>query len=573
MNKTNWRALFSTFQLSFRPRLVDSLNGYNKQRLLTDVVSGITVGIVALPLAMAFAIASGLKPEAGIFTAIIAGFLISALGGSPVQIGGPAGAFIVVVYEIVEKFGVANLLIATIMAGLLLLLMGALRMGNLIRLIPISIVIGFTNGIAVLIALSQIKDFFGLAIPSLPSEFFGKVATIARFLFTTNIQALCLSLSCLAALMLWPRIFNGSARLGFPRLLSSVPGSVVVLMIGSVAAYLLGLEVETIGSKFGGVPQTLPTFAPPELTWATMKQLVAPALTIALLGAIESLLCARVADGMINDRHDPNQELMAQGIANVVTPFFAGMPATGTIARTVINIRSGGTSPVAGMVHAVTLLILIMVAAPLAKHIPLAVMSAILMFVAYNMGEWREFPNLRKFSVIYRTVMVTTFLLTVILDLTVAVEVGLVLAALFFIYRVSSLTDFIPVPLPEEDKQRGIVAFHVYGSLFFAAVGKLENLFLPGQPLPKVVIMEMHQAISIDTTGMDSLETLHSQLQQKGSELVLCALNKQPASLLRRSGFRDKLGPQRVYVDISDALDYARKQTAPPTNLEANNAS
>ncbi|MEY2810953.1 MAG: C4-dicarboxylic acid transporter DauA, partial [Pseudomonadota bacterium] len=399
----------------FRPRLIDALAGYNRARFAQDVGAGLTVGVVALPLAMAFAIASGLKPEAGLFTAILAGFLISVLGGSRVQIGGPAGAFIVIVYGILERYGLANLIIATAMSGVMLLVMGLLRLGTLIRFIPVAVVIGFTNGIAVLIMVSQLKDFFGLQVSAMPADFFGILAKLSENAHTLNTTALAVSASALAGLIFWQVLLpRWRDRLPWLARLSALPGSILVLVLATLACQGLGLNVETIGSRFGGIPSTLPAFAWPDVSWDTAKFLLMPATTLALLGAIESLLCARIADQMIDDRHDANQELMAQGIANLVTPFFGGMPATGTIARTVTNVKNGATTPVAGVVHALTLLAIILVAAPLASHIPLAALSAILMFVAWNMGEWREFVHLRQFRLPYRVTLLAVFLLTVI---------------------------------------------------------------------------------------------------------------------------------------------------------------
>src|SRR5262245_41155513 len=402
---------------AFRPRLLEALKGYDRHALAADVGAGITVGVIALPLAMAFAIASGLTPEAGLFTAIIAGFLISALGGSRVQIGGPAGAFIVVVYSIVQQHGLGNLLVSTAMAGVLLFVMGLTRMGSLIRYVPVAIVIGFTNGIAVLIALSQVREILGLQIERMPADFIGAARAIGGALDTINPVALGVGLASLALIILWP----SAGRLG------RLPSTLVVLLLATLVTALFKLSVETIGSRFGGIPGSLPPLALPDLSWENARNLVGPAVTIALLGAIESLLCARVADSMIDDRHDPNQELMAQGVANFVTPFFGGMPATGTIARTTANVRSGARTPVAGIVHALVLLAIALLAAPLAVHVPLTALAAILLFVAWNMGEWGEFARLRQFSGQYRTVMVATFLLTIVVDLTVAVQIGLVL--------------------------------------------------------------------------------------------------------------------------------------------------
>ncbi|WP_088279256.1 SulP family inorganic anion transporter [Ideonella sp. A 288] len=543
----------------FRPRLLDALKGYDKRRLGADIGAGITVGIVALPLAMAFAIASGVKPEQGLFTAIIAGLIISALGGSHVQIGGPAGAFIVIVYGIVERYGLANLLIATSLAGVLLFLMGWLRLGALVRYIPVSIVIGFTNGIAVLIGLSQLKDLLGLKVDKMPADFFSQIAVIGNHIATTNLTALGMGLACLAIVVLWPKSYTMpqgpvGVRGHLRRWAAHLPGTIVALVAATLATVAMGLPVETIGSRFGGIPQSLPGFALPDFSWQSAKLLVIPTITIALLGAIESLLCARVADNMAPDlpRHDPNQELMAQGVANVIAPLFGGIPATGTIARTVTNVRAGGTSPIAGIVHALTLLVIVLVAAPLALHVPLAALAGILLFVAWNMGEWREFARLKHFLLPYRTVLVGTFLLTVIFDLTVAVEVGLLLACGFFIYRMSQLFTVHPhqgSPLPE-----GVAAFELFGSLFFGAVGKIEAL--PAQ-LPagtRAVVLEMHRLISIDTSGIDAMQQLHRTLKRQGIALVLANVNPQPMGLIRRSGFEYELGAEQIVPSVGDAF-------------------
>ena len=433
---------------AFRPRLLDALKGYTRARWFADLGAGITVGIVALPLAMAFAIASGLKPEAGLWTAIIGGFLIALLGGTNVQIGGPAGAFIVIVYGIVERYGVANLLISTACAGVLLFALGLFKLGNLVRFVPVSIVIGFTNGIAVLIALSQVKDWLGLSIEKMPGDFFSQIHAIAQHIGTVNPHALGLGALCLGGLFFWPRLFmqdspvlrlaDGHTVRSFAR----IPAPVVALVSLTLLSHVLGYPVETIGSRFGGIPQGIPAFELPAFSWNTVRLLVTPTLTIALLGAIESLLCARVADQLATNphhrKHDPNQELMAQGVANFVVPFFGGMPATGTIARTVTNLRAGATTPIAGIVHAVSLALIVVLAAPLALHIPLAVLAGILLYVAWNMGEWHEFVRLRHFSNHYRLLMLGTFFLTVVFDLTVAVEVGLVLACALFVRRMSA---------------------------------------------------------------------------------------------------------------------------------------
>ena len=541
----------------FRPRLLDSLKACDRRRLGADIGAGVTVGIVALPLAMAFAIASGLKPEAGLFTAIIAGFLISALGGSSVQIGGPAGAFIVIVYGIVERYGLANLLISTALAGVLLFLMGWLRLGALVRYIPVSIVIGFTNGIAVLIGLSQVKDLLGLQIDKMPADFFTQIGVLASHVHTLNPVALLVGLGCTAVVVLWPKSYQmDTAPQGpwarFKRKAAHVPGTIVALAGATVLTAALQLPLETIGSRFGGIPQTLPAFALPEFSWASAQQLLMPTLTIALLGAIESLLCARVADNLTNHpRHDPNQELMAQGVANLVSPLFGGMPATGTIARTVTNVRAGATSPVAGVVHALTLLLVVLVAAPLALHVPLAALAGILLFVAWNMGEWRAFGHARRFNLPYRTVLFGTFVLTVVLDLTVAVEVGLVLACVFFIWRMGSL--FKVEARSARDLPTGLApqtqVFNLYGALFFGAVAQVEDLPERLSPDTRHVVLDMHRLVSMDTSGLEALRQLHRSLQRLDVTLRLVDVNEQPLSLIRRSGFEQALGADRIARD------------------------
>jgi SulP family sulfate permease len=527
----------------FRPRLLDSLRGYSRRQFLADAGAGLTVGVVALPLALAFAIASGVKPEQGLATAIIAGFLISALGGSNVQIGGPAGAFIVIVYGIVQRYGLANLLIATMLAGVLLLALGALRLGALVRYIPVSIVIGFTNGIAVLIALSQLKDLLGLHIAQMPADFFGQLQALGAHLHQFNPLALLMGLACAALVLLWPRL---------PARLHALPPTLVALVAAGLAAWGLQLPLETIGSRFGGIPAGLPDFAWPALEWQSVQRLVIPTLTIALLGAIESLLCARVADQMSEGlpRHDPNQELMAQGVANMVAPLFGGIPATGTIARTVTNVRAGAATPVAGMVHAATLLLIVLVAAPLASAVPLAALAGILLVVALRMGEWHEFARLRRFNAPYRTILLGTFVLTVVFDLTVAVEVGLVLACLFFIYRMSTL--FRAEPLAQAGElPPGTRVLKLYGSLFFGAVGKVEGL---AEQLPadcRELLLDMQLLVSMDSSGLDALAQLQRALARQGRRLTLCGLNSQPASLIERGGLAFALGEDGIHADLA----------------------
>lgn len=521
----------------FRPKLLDTLAGYDRPQLVRDVGAGITVGIVALPLAMAFAIASGLNPESGLFTAIIAGFLISALGGSRVQIGGPAGAFIVIVYGILERYGLANLILATAMSGVLLFLMGVFRLGTLVRFIPVSVVIGFTNGIAVLIMLSQLKDFLGLRITSMPADFFGMLYTLRDNLHTANLAAILVALGSLSLLIGWMRL---GRRLESTRYssISMVPGSIIALLFATVACTALSLPVDTIGSKFGGIPAHLPHLQWPAFSWDSARFLLMPTMTLTLLGAIESLLCARIADGLIGDRHNPNQELMAQGIANFVTPFFGGMPATGTIARTVTNIKTGGGSPVAGMVHALTLLFIVLVAAPLASYIPLAALAAILLFVAWNMGEWREFMHLRQYRLPYRLTLLAVFFLTVVFDLTVAVEVGLVAACLTFIYRISSLSRSEAVTRLDHPGLAGyetsIQAWRLYGALFFGAVKLLEEIEDTLQA--PVLVIDLKNVIYVDSSGADALMNLIHTCSKKQVQLIVCGLMHQPMDIARRTG-------------------------------------
>ncbi len=543
-------------RFKFRPRLLDDLADYDRRTFALDLSAGITVGIVALPLAMAFAIASGLPPQAGLFTAIVAGFLVSAFSGSSVQIAGPAGAFIVVVFAIVERYGVANLLISTLCAGVLMFIMGVLRWGGLVRLIPVSIVIGFTNGIAVLIGLSQVKEFLGLAIPELPAEFFGKMAAIFSALHTIDPAAVFISCLSLAIVVLWPKSYSDhTSFLG--RWIARLPGTLVALAVGTILVSVLNLKVATIGSAFGEIPQGLPSFTLPEFEWSTVRYLFAPILTIAFLGAVESLLCARVADAMTKAKHDPNQELMAQGIANVVSPFFGGYCATGTVARTVTNIRAGGKTQVSGIIHALTLLVIVLGAAPLASNVPLATLSGILMFVAWNMGEWREFLRLKNFSYAYRIILVSTFVLTVVVDITVAVEVGLALSCLFYITRMSELTRVEPFTAQERMalgvRDADVEVVRIVGSLFFGAISKLEGFTESRSALPRVLILDMSSLIQLDTTGIESLAVLHQSLLDQGGELRIAGAHGQPLSLMERSEFMSKLGHHYFYKSVAEA--------------------
>jgi SulP family sulfate permease len=543
----------------FRPRIVDALRGYDRERFFRDLGAGITVGIVALPLAMAFAIASGLKPEAGLWTAIIAGFLIAALGGSNVQIGGPAGAFIVIVYGIVERYGLPNLLICTACAGVLLFLLGVLRLGRLVRYVPISIVVGFTNGIAVLIAASQIKDWLGLSIAKMPADFFTQLKVMAQHIASFNPYAFGLGLACVLGLFVWPKLWGKRSPMqyainlpGMRRAMNvsaRLPGPVVALVTLTLLAWYFKLPVETLGSRFGAIPQSLQKFALPDFSWETVKLLVTPTITIALLGAIESLLCARVADQVSNlPRHDPNQELMAQGIANFVVPFFGGMPATGTIARTVTNLRAGATTPIAGIVHAVTLAVIVLAAAPLALYVPLAVLAGILLFVAWNMGEWQEFKRLRNYSAHYRLLMLGTFFLTVVFDLTVALQVGLLLACALFIRRMSSL-----FAVDRIESSSPVLMFKLYGALFFGAVAKIDEVVqaVENGPHEPVVVLDALQLVHLDTSGLDALRQLHKVVLLRGGTLHFENLQEQPAEVVERSGFGTELVANQPSPEVS----------------------
>ena len=545
--------------IPFRPRLVDALRCYSAKDLAPDLIAGVTVGIVALPLAMAFAIASGVKPEAGIFTAVVAGFIISAFGGTKVSIGGPTGAFIVILYGIGAKYGFDNLLICTMMAGGLLLTMGVARMGTMIKFIPYPVTMGFTSGIAVLIFSTQIKDFFGLQIDKVPSEFVEKMRVLLEHLGTMQWPTATLAAASLAVILFWPKQWQ-----------RRVPGSIAALVLGTAAVAWFNLPVETIGSKFGGIPQGLPSPHLPALAWDNIQHLFQPAMTIALLAAIESLLCAVVADGMVDDRHDANQELIAQGLANIVCPLFGGIAATGAIARTATNIKSGARTPVAGIVHAVTLLTIILVAAPLAKFVPLAALSAVLVNVAIHMGEWHNFTRLRKWPICDTAVFLSAFALTVAVDLTVAVEIGMVLAAILFIKRSSETTQIMAVDestetegshhsLVGKEVPKGVMIYRMMGAFFFGAVDKLESILKREKQEPEVLILRMRKVVAMDATGLNALEDLYEKLHRKGKHLVLSAPHTNPLMVMEKAGFIERLGRENVCPHIDAALARARQ--------------
>ncbi len=532
----------------FQPKLLEALEGYNRSRFFKDLGAGLTVSVVALPLAMAFAIASGLKPETGLITAIVGGFLISALGGSRVQIGGPAGAFIVIVHGIVLQHGAGGLLLATLLSGFWLLLMGLLRLGVLIRFIPVAVIVGFTNGIALLIGLSQLKDFLGLPILVMPADGIGMLTTIVKHLDQTQAATLQLTIASLLILLLWQFTLPRLLPAKLASRLAIMPGAMLVLVLATVFVHAAQWPVETVGSRFGDIPTSWPPLVWPTMNWAALQAVLPASFTLGVLGGIESLLCARVADGMIDDRHNPNQELMAQGIANLAMPLIGGMPATGTIARTVTNVKNGASSPVAGMVHALGLLLMVMLAAPWVSHIPLGALSAILMLVAFNMGEWRAFAHLGQFRWPYRITLLLVFALTVLVDLTAAIEVGLLAACLTFVYRISGLTHSTSLHHTPQVQVWGL-----QGALFFAAVDLLEPI---SQALPsKVLVLDCSGLIYMDTSGADALHNLWRACQKSDVRLVLTGLNQQATDLLHRTKLLDRLGSNNVQPDWADTLN------------------
>ena len=538
------------------PASIRALQDYSARSFWHDVVAGVTVGLVALPLAMAFAIASGLSPQAGIYCAIVTGFMISALGGSRVQIGGPTGAFVVVVAGIVAKYGISGLFMCTMMAGVMLVILGVTGMGAAVKFLPRPVVIGFTNGIAVLIASTQIRDFLGLRIDRVPAEFLPRLEALARHLDTVNPAAAILGAVALAAIVV------------LRRTVPAIPGAIVALVAGTAAVMALGLPVETIGSRFGGIPGGFPAPHFPEFHAALIPTLIQPALTVAMLGAIESLMSAVVADQMSGDRHNPNVELVAQGIANIASPVFGGLPATGAIARTATNIRSGARTPVAGMVHAVTLLIVLLVAAPLASYIPMAVLGAILLVVSYNMGEWHDIPKLLRLTKTDISVWLVTFSLTVFADLTVAVEVGMILAALLFIRRVAATTTVSEVTpdyvesgrvhiLQDKIIPSYVSVFRIHGPLLFGVTDKVSRILDRIPSLPPVVVVRLRNMTAIDATGLQALERLGEALHASGRTLVLCGAREQPAMLMQAAAFHQHVGERNICPNIEAALQRA----------------
>ncbi|HLV86763.1 MAG TPA: SulP family inorganic anion transporter [Candidatus Sulfotelmatobacter sp.] len=552
---------------SWLPKSVICLRHYNRHKFLLDLIAGITVGLVALPLAMAFAIASGLTPQAGIYCAIVTGFLISALGGSKTQIGGPTGAFVVVVAGIIAAHGVDGLFMCTVMAGVLLVIMGVTGLGSAVKFIPRPVVIGFTNGIAVLIASTQIKDFFGLSLDKVPGVFWLRMEALAKSFHTFSLAATALAVCTLAILVVCRSV---SAR---------IPGPIVALLISTCAVYFFHLPVQTIGSRFGGIPGGLPHLQIPQFRTDLIHGLLGPAFTVAMLGAIESLMSAVVSDRMSNDRHNPNVELIGQGVANIVSPMFGGLPATGAIARTATNIRSGAQSPVAGMIHALTLLCILLFAAPLVSYVPMAALAGILMVVSYNMGEWREIPQLLKLTKTDISIWLVTFALTVFADLTVAVEAGMILAALLFISRVASTTTVSRVTddyvedgrvhiLQDKDIPYYATIFRIHGPFLFGATDKISVVTENLHKLPPVVILRLRNMTALDATGLFAIEETAKQLHAAKRTLILCGAREQPSQLIHQAKFAEVIGHENICENVQEALRraeevYERLETKP----------
>ena len=551
----------------FRPRLLHCLRKYNRKTFIADVMAGIIVGIVALPLAIAFGIASGVTPEKGIITAIVAGFVISALGGSKVQIGGPTGAFIIIIYGIIQQYGLEGLTIATIMAGIFLILFGLLHLGTIIKYIPYPIVVGFTSGIAVTIFTTQVKDLFGLSISNLPSDFIEKWQCYAANFSTADLWSSIVGIASVAVIMLMPKINK------------KIPGSLVAIIIMTVLALLLKqyagvTTIETIGDRFS-ISNSLPQADMPHVTWETIKSLVSPALTIAILGAIESLLSAAVADGVIGDHHNSNTELVAQGVANLASPIFGGIPATGAIARTMTNINNGGRTPIAGIVHAVVLLLIFLFLMPLAKYIPMACLAGVLVVVSYGMSGWRSFLALMNNPKSDVTVLLITFFLTIIFDLTVAIEVGLIIACLLFMRRMSETTDVKVISdeiNPDEEYSslelgnlehltipKGVEVYEINGPYFFGAGNRFEEIMATFGDRPKVRVIRMRKVPFVDSTGIHNLTNLCLMSKKEGIQIVLSGVTQKVDAQLTKAGFQDIVGTENICSHIDLALARARE--------------
>ena len=535
------------------PKSIILLREYNYEKFTSDLIAGVTVGLVALPLAMAFAIASGVSPQAGIYCAIVTGFLISALGGSKTQIGGPTGAFVVVVLGIIAKYGIDGLFTCTMLAGVLLVLMGLTGLGAMVRYFPRPVVAGFTNGIAILIASTQIRDFFGLRMEHVPGDFFHRMGAIAANFHTLNWAATAVGLGSLVVMVVCVRYFK------------RVPGAIVVCFGATALVSLLHLPVETIGTRFGGIPSGLPHIAIPKLQPSLLLHLLSPAITVAMLGAIESLFSAVVSDKMSHDKHNPNVELVAQGVANIFSPLFGGLPATGAIARTATNVRAGAKTPVAGMIHALTLLAVILFAAPLVKNLPLAALAGILFMVAYNMGDWGEIPEILKLTKADIAVWTLTFSLTVFADLTIAVEVGMILAAFTFIRKISMTTTVSKVTdeyiedgrvhiLQDKDIPEYAAVFRIHGPFLFGVTDKVSTITENLEELPHIVIVRLRNMTAIDATGIAALEELADQLHKSGRIMLVCGARPQPMALMQEAGFERHVGVDNICENITMAL-------------------
>lgn len=549
--------------MTLQPKLFTTLQDYDVRQFRSDVLAGIIVGIVAVPLAIAFAIASGVPPQYGLYTAIIGGFIVAAFGGSRVQIAGPTGAFVVVVYGVIQQHGVQGLLVATMMAGVILVALGIGRLGGAIKFVPHPVVTGFTSGIAIIIATGQIPDLFGLRIEDVPADFIEKWAAYSAHWSTLNVDAVLLSAISLVIIMVWPRISH------------RVPAPFVALILGTVLVPILGLEVETIGSRFGQLSGQLPRPALPDFGSVEINQLISPAVTIALLGAIESLLSAVVADGMIGTRHRSDIELVAQGAANIATPFFGGIPVTGAIARTATNIKNGGRTPVAGIVHAITLLLITLFFGQWVARVPLAVLAAILLVVAYHMSEWRTFKAEFSAPKSDLIVLLTTFTLTIVFDLTVAVQVGMVLAAFLFMKRMSEVTNVQAVTREFTDPQgrggdvrgkvpKGVEIYEINGPFFFGAAEHFKEQVNTVASKPKVLIILMRNVPAIDSTGMHALKQLARRVRKDGTRIMIAEVHAQPMIALGKSYLLDEIGEENLYGSVEDALEAARLATQQP---------
>lgn len=550
-------------QIDFQPVLFSALKNYNKEKFLADLMAGIIVGIVALPLAIAFGIASGVSPEKGLVTAIIAGFIVSFLGGSSVQIGGPTGAFIVIVYGIIQQFGLEGLAIATVMAGIILVLMGVFKLGTVIRFIPYPIVVGFTSGIALTIFTTQMKDLFGLTMDSVPADFISKWIAYFKSFGTVSLLSLAIGLMSIILIVITPKFIK------------KIPGSLVAIVVMTIVSYLLrhhaGITgLETIGDRFQ-INASLPAPEGLAFNMATINQLLPAAFTIAILGAIESLLSATVADGVTGQKHNSNTELIAQGTANIVTPFFGGIPATGAIARTMTNINNGGRTPVAGLIHAAVLLLILLFLGPLTKHIPMACLAGVLIIVSYNMSEWRTFRSLLKNSKSDVAVLLTTFFLTVIFDLTIAIEVGLLLAMVLFMRRMSETTKISVTTTEidlskegeiehEEEKlivPKGVEVYEIDGPFFFGVANKFDECMKNIGVKPQIRIIRMRKVPFMDTTGLHNLESLYRLSEKEKIRMILSGVNEQVRNVLLKSGFADKIGEENICSNINEALKRA----------------